>query len=66
METIGRKVNNNMNNKPEYKSVSNIPIGCTFCGATVFGKVMESHNKSEKQIRWVCPRCSNLVKVGKA
>jgi ribosomal protein S27AE len=55
-----------MNNKPEYKSVSNIPIGCTFCGATVFGKVMESHNKSEKQIRWVCSRCSNLVKVGKA
>ncbi len=60
METIGRKVNNNMNNKPEYKPLSNIPIGCTFCGATVHGKPVGD------QIKWVCPRCSNLVKVGKA
>jgi len=47
------------NNKPEHKTLSNIPIGCTFCGATVHGKLVAN------QIRWVCPRCSNLVKVGK-
>ena len=55
---------NNMNNKPQHKTLSNIPIGCPFCGATVHGKILESNN-SEKQIKWVCPRCSNLVKVGK-
>jgi transposase-like protein len=49
-----------MNNKPEYKQVTNIPIGCTFCGSTVHGKVVG------EQVRWVCPRCSNLVKVGKS
>lgn len=48
-----------MNYKPQHKPMSNIPIGCTFCGATVQGKVVG------EQIRWVCPRCSNLVKVGK-
>jgi DNA-directed RNA polymerase subunit RPC12/RpoP len=54
-----------MNNKPQHKTLSNIPIGCTFCGATVHGKILESKN-NERQIKWICPRCSNLVKVGKA
>jgi len=60
LETIRRKVSIDMNNKPEYKQVTNIPIGCTFCGSTVHGKVVG------EQVRWVCPRCSNLVKVGKS
>jgi hypothetical protein len=58
-----------MNNIPSYTKVNNIPIGCTFCGATVHGKVFEcknSNNQSEQQIKWICGRCSNLVKVGKA
>lgn len=58
-----------MNNKPQYQSLNNTPIGCTFCGATVFGKILEnktSSGETEKQIKWVCPRCSNLVKVGKS
>ena len=33
---------NNMNNKPQHNTLSNIPIGCTFCGATVHGKILES------------------------
>ena len=57
-----------MNNTPQYQSVENKPIGCTFCGSHVIGKVSEKANSRTKEIvkecRWVCSRCGNLVKVG--
>jgi hypothetical protein len=57
-------LNNIMNNQPEYQTLSNKPIGCIYCGATVIGKVSQT-NQGEKQIRWQCDRCGNLVRVGK-
>jgi hypothetical protein len=52
----------------QYLTVENRPIACSFCGATVNGKVTErmDYNSKEtvKECRWTCPRCSNLVKVG--
>jgi hypothetical protein len=58
-----------MNNNTSYNTVTNVPIGCTFCGAHVSGKVSSVQNPQTKQTesicRWVCSRCGNLVKVGK-
>lgn len=58
-----------MNNKPEYQSVDNRPIGCHFCGAQVHGRIVESRNLKTKEVtqecRWICSRCGNLVKMGK-
>ena len=52
----------------QYLTVENRPIPCSFCGATVNGRVMEKTNPNSKEItkecRWICPRCNNLVKVG--
>lgn len=57
-----------MNNIPQYLTVENRPVPCSFCGATVHGKITEQKNHSSKEIikecRWVCGRCGNLVKVG--
>lgn len=57
-----------MNNNPQYQNVENRPIGCTFCGAHVHGKINENKNPKTKQIvkecRWTCSRCGNLVKIG--
>jgi len=52
------------NDKPEYQTLSNKPVGCIYCGATVIGKVTQIGNK-ESQIRWQCDRCGNLIRVGK-
>jgi hypothetical protein len=50
-------------------TVTNKPIGCTFCGASVQGQVTQIQNPYTKQLenicRWVCSRCGNLVKMGK-
>ena len=57
-----------MNNNPQYQNVSNVQIGCTFCGANVQGKVNQVQNPKTKEVvkecRWVCARCNNLVKIG--
>lgn len=53
-----------MNQQPEYQTLTNKPIGCIYCGATVIGKVVQGAQQ-EKQIRWQCDRCGNLVRVGK-
>lgn len=57
-----------MNNKAQYQIVENKPIGCTFCGASIQGKITAIPNKKTKEIikecRWVCGRCGNLAKVG--
>ncbi len=56
------------NNKSQYMSVENRPIGCQFCGANVQGRVTEKLNfrtkDTIKECRWVCSRCGNLSKVG--
>lgn len=58
-----------MNNNPSYSSVTNKPVGCTFCGAQVQGNVTPVQNPHTKAVenicRWVCARCGNLVKMGK-
>jgi hypothetical protein len=57
-----------MNNNSQYQIVENRPIGCTFCGATVQGKVNQHINSKTKEVikecRWVCSRCNSLVKIG--
>jgi hypothetical protein len=57
-----------MNNNPQYQVVENRPIGCTFCGAQVQGRVNEKRDaksdETHKECRWVCGRCGNLVKIG--
>jgi hypothetical protein len=59
-----------MNNKPDYQILTNQPIACTFCGAHVQGRIVESVNQKtkqpEKNIRWQCGRCGNLVRQGRA
>ena len=42
----------------DYNKVTNKPIGCFYCGATAYGKTQGN------QIKWICPRCNQLVKVG--
>jgi len=58
-----------MNNRPEYQSLANRPIACTFCGAHVDGRIVENVDQRtktvEKNIRWQCGRCGNLVRQGK-
>lgn len=55
-------------NIPQYQTMENKPIGCTFCGAFIQGKVTPRINTQTKQVvnecRWVCSRCGNLTKVG--
>jgi C4-type Zn-finger protein len=50
-------------------TVTNKPIGCTFCGANVQGQITQVQNPYTKAVenicRWVCSRCGNLVKTGK-
>jgi hypothetical protein len=49
-----------MNNNPQYQTVENRPIGCTFCGAQVQGRVTEKVDPRTKQVvkecRWACSR----------
>jgi len=57
-----------MNNNYQYQVLENKPIGCTFCGAHVQGKVSQIKNPKTKEVvnecRWICARCGNLSKVG--
>lgn len=57
------------NNKTDYQSLNNKPIGCSFCGAHIQGQIIESRDprtkKIEKQIRWTCKNCGNLVRIGR-
>lgn len=53
----------------QYLTVDNRPISCSFCGATVNGKIIErvvnpNSKETVKECRWICSRCNNLVKVG--
>ena len=58
-----------MNQNPEYQTLVNKPIACTFCGAQVNGRITENLNphtkESEKLCKWQCARCGNLVRMGK-
>jgi hypothetical protein len=57
-----------MKNNPQYQLVENKPISCTFCGASVMGRIVESKDPRSKQVikecKWICSRCGNLSKVG--
>lgn len=53
-----------MSDKSEHQTLTNRPIGCIYCGATVIGKVTQIA-PNEKQIKWQCDRCGNLVRIGK-
>jgi hypothetical protein len=52
----------------QYQVLENKPIGCTFCGAHVQGKVTPKVDSKTKETinecRWICSRCGNLSKVG--
>ena len=56
-----------MNTDPNI--VTNKPLGCTFCGSFVQGRVQQVQNPVTKVVenvcRWICQRCGNLVKSGK-
>ena len=56
-----------MKNTSSYTQVTNRPIGCSFCDAQIQGRVTPKKDGTGRvynECRWVCPRCSNLVKVG--
>lgn len=57
-----------MNNTPQYQTLENRPIACTFCGAHVQGKITEKKNPKNNEIvkecRWTCGRCNNLSRIG--
>lgn len=48
--------------KIDYNKVSNRPVTCIYCGATVVGRVQKT--PQGEQIKWICDRCNQLVKVG--
>lgn len=60
---------NDTNNKPEYQTLANRPVACTYCGNHVQGRLMEQYDPRSKQsnkiIRWNCGRCGNTVRIGK-
>lgn len=57
-----------MNNNPQYQTLENRPIACTFCGASVQGRVTPKQDPRTKSVvqecRWTCGRCNNLVRIG--
>jgi len=57
-----------MSNIPQYQTLENRPISCTFCGATVHGRINERIDPSTKQVvkecKWICGRCNNMVRIG--
>jgi len=59
----------NQNQKPEYQTLANKPIGCTYCGNHVQGKIEEQYDPRtkvvNKLIKWNCGRCGNVVRIGK-
>lgn len=56
-------------NIPQYAIVQPTQISCTFCGAAVQPKINQIENPQTKQVekeaRWSCGRCGNLVKIGR-
>ena len=62
-------MNNNKDKQPDYQSLSNKPVACTYCANTVQGRITEQYNphtkQSEKLIRWNCGRCGNIVRIGR-
>ena len=57
-----------MNNTPQYQTLENRAIACTFCGASVQGKITPKQDPKTKETvnecRWICSRCNNLVRIG--
>jgi hypothetical protein len=55
-------MNDQQQTKPDYNRVANRPVGCFYCGASVTGRQVSTPQGN--QIKWICPRCNQLVKVG--
>jgi hypothetical protein len=57
-----------MNNVPSYQVLNNRPMGCSFCGANINGRITEKTDPKTKQIikecRWICSRCGNVSRIG--
>jgi transcription elongation factor Elf1 len=57
------------NKKPEYQTLNNRAMECTFCGHNVRGQVSEQTDpktrQSQKLVRWNCDRCGQTVRIGK-
>ena len=57
-----------MNSNPQYQTLENRPIACTFCNANVQGRITEKTDPTTKQIvkecRWICSRCGQLSRIG--
>jgi len=65
-------ISNFMSNSKQsygYQTVVNRPMPCSFCGATVNGKIQEKLDPRTKEVikecHWVCARCGNVSRVGK-
>jgi ribosomal protein S27AE len=54
---------NTQQTKVDYNKVVNRPVTCIYCGSQVMGKSSYSPQGTQ-QIRWVCERCNQLVKIG--
>jgi hypothetical protein len=54
---------NNQQQNVDYNKVINRPVTCIYCGSHVHGKQCSS-NQGVQQIKWICSRCNQLVKVG--
>lgn len=57
------------NNNYSYPTLTNRPMPCSFCGATVQGKIMERQDPKTKEVikecHWICGRCGNVTRVGR-
>jgi hypothetical protein len=58
-------------NDKQQQSLSNKPIGCTFCGNTIpNARIIESVDyktkKVVKELRWTCGKCGNVARRGPA
>ena len=59
----------NNNQTYGYQELVNRPMPCSFCGATVNGRVTEKQDSRTKEVikecRWLCCRCGNVSRIGK-
>jgi len=60
-----------MSNKTSYgyPILENRPMPCSFCGASINGRVQERKDHTTKEVikecHWVCTRCGNVSRVGR-
>ncbi len=57
------------NQKFQYQTLNNRPMNCSFCSANIQrARIVERKDPKTKVIvkecHWICPRCSNVSRVG--